>query len=79
MKKSKASPVNIMQPFGYDESFDDVHRAIGKKKELKGWLKDQKDCFIESKEPKVGRSGRKMGNADAVRPRNNEDQVKESG
>jgi len=30
------------------ESFDDVHRAIGREKELKGWTRAKKITLIES-------------------------------
>jgi putative endonuclease len=36
----------------YYESFDDVHRAIGREKELKGWLRIKKIVLIESKNPR---------------------------
>lgn len=36
----------------YHESFDDVHRAIGREKELKGWLRIKKIALIESKNPR---------------------------
>ena len=36
----------------YYESFDDVHRAIGRKKELKCWLRIKKIALIESKNPR---------------------------
>jgi len=36
----------------YYESFDDVHRAIGREKELKGWLRARKIALIESKNPR---------------------------
>jgi putative endonuclease len=38
--------------FVYYESFDDVHRAIGREKELKGWLRARKIALIESKNPR---------------------------
>jgi putative endonuclease len=31
------------------ESFDDVHRAIGREKELKGWTRAKKIALIESR------------------------------
>jgi len=34
------------------ESFDDVHRAIGREKELKGWLRSKKIALIESRNPR---------------------------
>ena len=36
----------------YYESFDDVHRTIGKEKQLKGWLRIKKIALIESKNPR---------------------------
>ncbi len=36
----------------YYESFDDVHKAIGREKELKGWLRIKKIALIESKNPR---------------------------
>ena len=33
----------------YYESFDDVHRAIGREKQLKGWSRAKKIALIESK------------------------------
>jgi len=36
----------------YYESFDDVHRAIGREKELKGWLKIRKIHLLESRNPR---------------------------
>jgi putative endonuclease len=32
----------------YYESFDDVHRAIGREKQLKGWTREKKIALIES-------------------------------
>jgi putative endonuclease len=34
------------------ESFDDVHRAIGREKELKGWTRSKKIALIESRNPR---------------------------
>ncbi len=34
------------------ESFDDVHRAIGREKELKGWTRARKIELIESRNPR---------------------------
>ena len=33
----------------HHESFDDVHRAIGREKELKGWTRSKKIALIESR------------------------------
>jgi putative endonuclease len=33
----------------YYESFDDVHKAIGGEKQLKGWIRVKKVALIESK------------------------------
>src|SRR5579871_5539802 len=34
------------------ESFDDVHRAIGREKQLKGWLRRKKIALIEMRNPR---------------------------
>ena len=34
------------------ESFDDVHRAIGREKELKGWTRSRKIALIEASNPR---------------------------
>jgi putative endonuclease len=36
----------------YYESFDDVHKAIGREKQLKGWSRAKKIVLIESKNPR---------------------------
>jgi putative endonuclease len=36
----------------YYESFDDVHKAIGREKQLKGWTRVKKIALIESKNPR---------------------------
>jgi putative endonuclease len=36
----------------YYESFDDVHHAIGREKQLKGWSRAKKIALIESKNPR---------------------------
>lgn len=36
----------------YYESFDDVHKAIGREKQLKGWSRAKKIMLIESKNPR---------------------------
>ena len=36
----------------YWQSFDDVQRAIGREKELKGWLRRKKVALIESLNPR---------------------------
>jgi putative endonuclease len=35
----------------YWESYDDVHRAIGREKQLKGWRRSKKIALIESQNP----------------------------
>lgn len=35
----------------YYESFDDVHKAIGREKQLKGWTRAKKIALIESRNP----------------------------
>ncbi|MGA9507848.1 MAG: GIY-YIG nuclease family protein [Candidatus Sulfotelmatobacter sp.] len=39
-------------PLVYYESFDDVHKAIGREKQLKGWIRAKKIALIESKNPR---------------------------
>lgn len=36
----------------YVESFDDVHKAIGREKQLKGWTRAKKIALIESTNPR---------------------------
>src|SRR5271168_2172380 len=36
----------------YYESFDDVHKAIGREKQLKGWARAKKIALIEAKNPR---------------------------
>jgi putative endonuclease len=36
----------------YYESFDDVHQAIAREKQLKGWRRSKKTALIESKNPR---------------------------
>jgi len=36
----------------YYESYDDVHRATGREKELKGWTRAKKIALIESRNPR---------------------------
>ena len=36
----------------YWESFDDVLKAIGREKQVKGWLRDKKIVLIESMNPR---------------------------
>ncbi len=36
----------------YFESFDDVHKAIGREKQLKGWRRAKKIVLIESLNPR---------------------------
>jgi putative endonuclease len=36
----------------YYESFDDVHKAIGREKQLKGWSRSKKIALIETKNPR---------------------------
>ena len=36
----------------YYESFEDVHKAIGREKQLKGWSRAKKIALIESKNPR---------------------------
>jgi putative endonuclease len=45
----------------YYESFDDVHKAIGREKQLKGWSRAKKIALIESKNPRWGDMAEKWG------------------
>lgn len=36
----------------YYESFDDVHKAIGREKQLKGWSRANKVALVESRNPR---------------------------
>jgi putative endonuclease len=36
----------------YYESYDEVHQAIGREKQLKGWTRARKIALIESKNPR---------------------------
>ena len=36
----------------YYEKFDDVHKAIGREKQLKGWRRSKKTALIESVNPR---------------------------
>jgi putative endonuclease len=45
----------------YYESFDDVHKAIGREKQLKGWSRAKKIALIESKNPRWEDMAEKWG------------------
>jgi len=45
----------------YYESYDDVHKAIGREKQLKGWRRSKKIALIESKNPRWDDFGEKWG------------------
>jgi putative endonuclease len=45
----------------YYESFDDVHKAIGREKQLKGWSRAKKIALIESKNPRWADLAEKWG------------------
>ena len=45
----------------YYESFDDVHKAIGREKQLKGWTRAKKIALIESKNPRWEDRAEKWG------------------
>jgi putative endonuclease len=49
----------------YYESFDDVHKSIGREKQLKGWSRAKKIVLIESKNPRW-ESGGEVGRGDGV-------------
>jgi putative endonuclease len=43
------------------ESFDDVHKAIGREKQLKGWTRAKKIALIESRNPRWADLAEKLG------------------
>jgi putative endonuclease len=45
----------------YYESFDDVHKAIGREKQLKGWSRAKKIALIESRNPRWADLAEKLG------------------
>ena len=45
----------------YYESFDDVHKAIGREKQLKGWSRAKKIALIESNNPRWDDLAEKWG------------------
>jgi putative endonuclease len=45
----------------YYESFDDVHKAIGREKQLKGWSRAKKIALIESSNPRWADLAEKLG------------------
>jgi putative endonuclease len=45
----------------YYESFDDVHKAIGREKQLKGWSRAKKIALIESSNPRWEDMAEKWG------------------
>src|SRR3984893_17840295 len=45
----------------YYESFDDVHKAIGREKQLKGWRRAKKIALIEAKNPRWEDMAEKWG------------------
>jgi putative endonuclease len=56
----------------YYESFDDVHKAIGREKQLKGWSRAKKIALIESSNPRWEDHGGEMGSGTTVCGRVNE-------
>ena len=56
----------------YYEGFDDIHKAIGREKQLKGWTRDQVE------ESAVGRSGGEVGCGHPVRRRVDERSLTEN-
>jgi putative endonuclease len=50
----------------YYESFDDVHKAIGREKQLKGWIRAKEDRTDRIEKSSLGGSGREVGSTDAV-------------
>jgi len=55
----------------YYESFDHVHRAIGREKQLKGWTRAKKIALIESQNPRWADLAEKLG-TNAIRRTGNE-------
>jgi len=47
----------------YYESFDEVHKAIGREKQLKGWKRAKKIALIESRNPRWEDLAEKWGAA----------------
>jgi putative endonuclease len=45
----------------YYESLDDVHKAIGREKQLKGWSRAKKIALIESRNPRWDDLAEKWG------------------
>ena len=45
----------------YYEGFDDVHRAIAREKQLKGWKRAKKAALIESRNPRCEDFAEKWG------------------
>jgi putative endonuclease len=45
----------------YYESFDDVHKAIGREKQLKGWRREKKIVLIEASNPRWADLAEKWG------------------
>lgn len=45
----------------YYESFDDVHKAIGREKQLKGWRREKKVALIEATNPRWADLAEKWG------------------
>ena len=41
----------MLSVFFNGESYDDVHKAIGREKQLKGWRREKKVVLIESMNP----------------------------
>lgn len=48
----------------YYESFDDVYKAIGREKQLKGWARAKKIALIEAKNPRWEDLAREVGSTD---------------
>jgi putative endonuclease len=45
----------------YFESFDDVNKAIGREKQLKGWRREKKIALIEGRNPRWEDFAEKLG------------------
>jgi putative endonuclease len=63
----------------YFESYEDVNRAIGREKQLKGWRREKKIVLIERRNPRWEDLAEKWGSQDGVRGRVNSGTVRCSG
>jgi hypothetical protein len=64
------------RPVYYDSS-EGVLKAIGREKQLKGWIRAKENCIDESEESAMGRLGGEVGLADGVGRGSDQRQVRE--